>query len=144
MPIRKANAIWTGTMKEGTGRLNLGSGALKANYSFASRFENGEGTNPEELIGAAHAGCFSMALAHLLTEEGFKPNSVETNAEVTIDKQGDGFAIKKVVLKTEGDVPEIDDEKFMELAEGAKAGCPVSKALEAVDIELDAKLLSTA
>lgn len=144
MPIRKANAIWTGGLKEGSGKMRLGSGAFEGNYSFASRFENGKGTNPEELIGAAHAGCFSMAFANNLAKEGYNPKRIETNAEVTIDREGEGFAIKEVVLKTEGDVPGIDGDQFLKLAEDAKKGCPVSKALKGVDIKLEAKLLSVA
>jgi lipoyl-dependent peroxiredoxin len=123
--------------------MSLGSGAFKGNYSFASRFENGEGTNPEELIAAAHAGCFSMALAHGLAEAGYRPEKVETDAEVTIEKGEDGFKISTVKLTTEVTVPGIDSGKFMEHAEDAKKNCPVSKALAGVDISMDAKLTQT-
>jgi osmotically inducible protein OsmC len=140
MPTRKANALWTGTAKEGSGKVAVGSGALEAPYSFSSRFEEGPGTNPEELVGAAHAGCFSMALSLGLTEAGYPPKSIETQARVTIDKQGEGFSITGIELDTTAEVPEIDRALFMQHAETAKEGCPVSKALAGTEISLNATL----
>jgi len=121
--------------------MRLGGGAYEGAYSFSSRFEEGVGTNPEELIAAAHAGCFSMALSAILGEAGFQPRSVATTAKVTIDKVGDGFGITHIALATEADVPGIDEPTFVAKAQLAKEGCPVSKALAAVDITLDAKLV---
>ncbi len=144
MPVRNAKAEWKGNLKSGHGTMELGSGAFKGDYSAASRFENAEGTNPDELIGAAHAGCFSMALAGQIAKAGFDPKSIETKAEVTIEQEGEGFSIKKVLLKTEADIPGIDEDKFNELANKAKEGCPVSKALAGTQIELEAKLLASA
>jgi len=140
MPIRKANAVWEGDLMKGKGKVELGSGAFKGSYSFGSRFEEGTGTNPEELIGAAHAGCFSMALSAILGKAGFKPQSIKTEAKVHIDKVGDGFTITKIELSTVGDIPGIDNETFLKHANEAKAGCPVSRALTGVEIILDAKL----
>ena len=140
MPIRTADAKWNGGLKQGNGTIKLGSGAFEGAYSFTSRFEEGVGTNPEELIAAAHAGCFSMALSAILVEAGFEPKSVATKAKVAIEKSGDGFAITRIALQTEADVPGIDEAVFMEKAELAKKGCPVSKALASVEITLDAKL----
>lgn len=120
--------------------MKLESGSYEGAYSFATRFEDKAGSNPEELIGAAHAGCYSMAFSNELDKAGFTPNSVETHAEVTIDP-GAG-AITKIKLIAKGDVPDIDDAKFQEIAEAAKNGCPVSKALKAVNIELDATLVN--
>ncbi|MHB0912035.1 MAG: OsmC family protein [Armatimonadota bacterium] len=139
MPVRKSKAEWKGDLKSGTGTMSLASGAFTGPYSFASRFENGPGTNPEELIGAAHAGCFSMALAGILAAVGHTPESIRTEAQVRIDRMDDGFAITGVHLVTEASVPGIDEQDFAEYAETAKAGCPVSKAL-AVPITLVAKL----
>lgn len=141
MAVRKAEAVWEGGFK-GKGKMKLGSGAFEGAYSFASRFENGTGTNPEELIGAAHAGCFSMALSFMLEQAGFTPGRVQTSAKVHIDKAGDGFKITAIELETEADIPGIDEKKFMELADGAKKGCPVSQALSGTEITLKAKLLS--
>jgi osmotically inducible protein OsmC len=140
MPIRTANARWEGDLKSGKGRMALGTGAFEGQYSFTSRFEEGTGTNPEELIGAAHSGCFSMALSHELDQAGFKPKSVSTNARVHLDKTGDGFSITRIELETVADVPGIDEAKFQEIAEGAKKGCPVSRALAVEKIDLDASL----
>ncbi len=120
--------------------MKLGSGAYEGAYSFASRFEQGPGTNPEELIGAAHAGCFSMALSAGLEKAGFNPKRVKTKARVHLEKVGEGFQITKIQLQTEAYVPGIDPAKFREQAEAAKKGCPVSRALAGVQIELDAKL----
>lgn len=141
MPVRNADATWQGGLKTGKGNFKLGNGAIGAPYSFATRFENAPGTNPEELIGAAHASCFSMALSFMLETAGHAPTSVHTTAKVSIDRVGDGFKITKIQLVTEGKVPGIDAAKFQELAQKAKAGCPVSQALAATPIELDAKLV---
>lgn len=142
MAIRTANAVWHGTLREGKGRIAFGSGAFEGAYSFASRFEEGVGTNPEELIGAAHAGCFSMAFSAGLTKAGFQPKRVATTASVHLDKVGEGFKITTVDLKTEAEVPGIEQAMFMELAEGAKKNCPVSQALTGVTITLQAALVS--
>jgi osmotically inducible protein OsmC len=120
--------------------MKLGSGAYEGAFSFASRFENGIGTNPEELIGAAHAGCFSMALSFMLEQAGFPPERVHTTARVHIDKAGEGFRITSVELETEAKIPGIDEKKFLEQAEAAKKGCPVSQALAGTGITLKAKL----
>src|SRR5262245_32417115 len=141
MAIRTAKAQWDGNLQEGKGTMALGSGAFEGTYSFASRFEEGKGTNPEELLGAAHAGCFSMAFANALAKGGFTPKSVRTNAKVHLMKQEAGFAITLIELQTEAQVPGIDNAKFQEIADGAKKGCPVSKALAATEIKLDAKLV---
>ena len=141
MPVRKAEAEWKGNLNRGSGRMNLGSGAFEGSYSFVSRFKDEPGTNPEELIGAAHAGCFSMALSHMLAESGHIPDVVHTTAKVHIDKVGDGFKITTIELQTEGKVPGIDEKTFQEKAEAAKEGCPVSQALAGVDIRLQAKLV---
>lgn len=138
MPTKKAEAIWKGDLKSGTGTMKVESGSYEGEYSFATRFGDKAGTNPEELIGAAHAGCFSMAFSNELDKAGFTPNSVETHAEVTLD--GNDGAITTIKLITKGDVPKIDNDKFQEIAQAAKKGCPVSKALTGVDIELDASL----
>jgi len=141
MPIRKANAVWNGTLKEGTGKLSTESGALKnVTYNFVSRFEQGNETNPEELVGAAHSGCYSMFLAGALTTAGFKVNSIRTEDKVHIDKQEKGWTITKIEMFTEGDVEGIDEEKFKEYAENAKSGCPVSRALTGTSFVLNAKL----
>jgi osmotically inducible protein OsmC len=140
MAVRSAEAVWTSGLKDGKGTMKLGSGAYEGAYSFASRFEQGPGTNPEELIGAAHAGCFSMALSAGLEKAGHKPRSVKTKARVHLERVGEGFQITKIQLQTEADVPGIDAAKFREQAEAAKKGCPVSRALAGVQIELDAKL----
>ncbi len=140
MPIRSAEALWEGNLKKGKGKMKLGSGAFEGNYSFASRFEQGPGTNPEELIGAAHAGCFSMALAMTLEQAGYTPEHIHTIAKVHIDKAGEGFKITTIELDTEGSVPGIDENTFKEKAETAKKGCPVSVALSGTEIRLQAKL----
>jgi osmotically inducible protein OsmC len=144
MPIRKAEATWEGNLKKGKGNMKFGSGAFEGSYSFASRFEQGPGTNPEELIGAAHAGCFSMALSLVLEMAGYAPESIHTVARVHIDKVGEGFKITTIELETEGKVPGIDEKVFQEKAEDAKKGCPVSMALAGVQIKLQAKLLKPA
>jgi osmotically inducible protein OsmC len=140
MPVRKANAVWTGTIAAGKGFMKVASGHMEGEYSVPSRFEQGKGTNPEELIGAAHAGCFSMALSAALTKAGFKPNKIETTASVHIDKVGEGWKITKIELDTRGDVPGIDAQTFDKHAQAAKAGCPVSQALTGTTIVLNAKL----
>src|SRR5713101_10193686 len=140
MAIRTASAVWNGTLKEGRGRMKLGSGAFEGAYSFASRFESGTGTNPEELIGAAHAGCFSMALSAGLGRAGFTARRIRTEAKVHLEKVGDAFRITRIDLATEADVPKIDAKTFAEQAEAAKKGCPVSAALAGVQISLSARL----
>jgi osmotically inducible protein OsmC len=140
MAIRMAKAEWKGNLMEGTGTMALGGGAYSGPYSFKSRFEEGAGTNPEELIAAAHAGCFSMALSGQLSKAGFSPKRIATTAKVQLLKQEAGFAITLIELENESEVPGIDNAKFQELAGNAKAGCPVSKALAAVEIRLTAKL----
>ena len=140
MATRKANATWEGGLKNGNGNVKTESGAVSTGYSFNSRFEDDKGTNPEELLGAAHAGCYSMALSAGLEQDGYKPKSVHTVASVKIEKDGDGFTITNITLETEADIPEIDEAKFKEHAEGAKKNCPLSKALSAVKIDLVARL----
>src|SRR2546430_1841566 len=144
MAKRTANAVWEGTLREGKGRVKLGSGAFEGQYSFASRFEEGAGTNPEELIGAAHAGCFSMALAAGLTKAGHNPTRISTQASVSLEKVGEGFKITTIELNTEGEVPGIDETTFLEQAETAKKNCPVSQALAGTDIKLNATLVKSA
>lgn len=141
MPVRTAEAEWKGGLQQGQGTMKLGSGAFEGAYSFTSRFEEGTGTNPEELIAAAHAGCFSMALSATLGAEGFPPKSIKTTAKVTIEKVGDGFAITKSALSTVADVPGIDEATFLENANTAKADCPVSTVLAGAEITLEAKLV---
>ncbi len=140
MAVRTAEAEWNGNLREGTGRVKLGSGAFEGSYSFPSRFESGQGTNPEELIGAAHAGCFSMALAAGLTRAGHAPTRIHTTARVHLDKVGEGFGITAIELETEGEVPGIDADTFRQQAEAAKENCPVSKALAGTRIDLKAEL----
>jgi osmotically inducible protein OsmC len=142
MPARKSDARWEGSLKEGKGTMRLGSGAFEGPYSFPSRFEDGTGTNPEELLGAAHAGCFSMALSGQLSKNETPPESVETTATVHLEPKDGGFAITKIELKTVAVVPGLDDATFQELANNAKTGCPVSKALTGTEITLDATLQS--
>ena len=141
MPTRNAQATWTGNLKEGNGNIKLASGAFEGKYSFGTRFEATPGTNPEELIAAAHSACYSMALAAGLGKNGFNPQSVHTTAAVTLDKVGEGFKITKIKLVSEAKVPNIDNAKFQEIAAATKTGCPVSQALSATPIELEAKLV---
>ena len=137
---RTARAAWQGTGKEGTGTLSTQSGVLKeARYGFQTRFADGPGTNPEELIAAAHAGCFTMALAFQLSGAGHTPESLNTEARVSMEQEGSGWSIKAVALSLRANVPGCDPEEFQRLAEAAKANCPVSRVLKA-DITLDAKL----
>ena len=141
MPARHSTAKWTGGLKDGSGTMKLGGGAWEGSYSFPSRFEDGTGTNPEELLGASHAGCFSMAFGHGLAQAGFTPRRIQTHAKVHLGKVEGGFAITRIDLESEADVPGIDEATFQEQAEAAKKGCPVSKALSGVDIRLQARLL---
>jgi len=141
MATRTADAVWEGNLREGKGRVKLGSGAYEGAYSFRSRFEDGSGTNPEELIGAAHAGCFSMALSAGLTKAGFTAKRIHTTAKVHLEPVGDGFRITRIQLDTEAEVPKLDKKAFIEYAEGAKKNCPVSVALAGVDISLSARLI---
>jgi lipoyl-dependent peroxiredoxin len=142
MPERSATARWEGGLQQGKGVMRFGGGAFEGQYSFSSRFEEGTGTNPEELIGAAHAGCFSMALSGGLERAGHTPNSIETTARVHLERGESGFRISRIELSTTADVPGIDAAAFDEQAEAAKANCPVSQALAGVDIALDARLAS--
>jgi lipoyl-dependent peroxiredoxin len=144
MPTRTAEAEWKGNLTEGQGHMKLGTGAYDGAFSFKSRMENGPGTNPEELIGAAHAGCFSMAFSHQLASAGYTPRRVHTNAAVHFDKVEGGFAITRIDLSTEAEVSGIDQAKFQQLAEDAKKGCPVSKALAGTQINLQARLVAAA
>jgi len=137
MPVRKADAIWIGTLKEGSGVMKLGSGAYDGPFSYLSRFEDGAGTNPEELIGAAHAGCFSMFLSALLSKDGFTPTRIDTTAKVYLEA---GPTIAKIELNSTAEVPGLDADKLQEYAAAAKANCPISKALASVEILLNAKL----
>ncbi len=140
MSVRKAHAVWQGTGKDGTGQLTSESGVLSSTaYSFKTRFENEKGTNPEELIAAAHAGCFTMALAFQLQGAGFTPTELTTEAAVTLEKDGPGFKISKSALTLRAQVPDIEQAKFDELAKAAKEGCPVSKLFNA-EITLNATL----
>jgi len=139
---RSASAVWHGTLKEGKGTISSQSGALKdMQYSFAARFAEGVGTNPEELIAAAHAGCYTMALSAQLTNAGLTPTTIETSARVTLDLHGEAPTITKIHLTNKSTVPGIDKAKFDELANTAKAGCPVSRVLKAAEITLDATLV---
>ncbi|HMJ61593.1 MAG TPA: OsmC family protein [Bryobacteraceae bacterium] len=142
MPTRKAEAEWQGNLAEGNGRLKVGSGAFDVPYSFNSRFEEGQSaTNPEELIGAAHAGCFTMALTAQLSRARITPTRIHTEARVKLEKIGEGFSITAIELETEADIPGIDDPTFQKYALDAKQNCPVSKALAGINIRLNAKLL---
>lgn len=139
---RKAEASWAGDLKSGRGNIRLGSGAFEGPYSFVSRFESGGGTNPEELLGAAHAGCFSMALSLALTLAGHVPTSVTTTATVHLSKVGAGFGITGIDLVTRGVVPGVSAADFQRLAEETKVNCIISKALAAVPMKLDAQLVT--
>jgi osmotically inducible protein OsmC len=140
MAIRTGSAEWKGNLPKGSGTLETETGAVKGNYSFASRFEEGAGTNPEELIAVAHAGCFSMAFANGLAKAGHEPESIKTTAKAYLEKGPDGFGISRIELECVGRVPGLDDASFQEHALAAKVGCPVSKALSATPIELTATL----
>jgi len=142
MPTRKASAVWEGGLQGGKGTFSGESGAIGGNYSFGSRFQNAAGSNPEELLAAAHAACFSMALGAQLEKNGTPPARVETNAACTVEKVGDGFKITTMKLTTRASVPNVDPSKFQELAAAAKDGCPVSQALKGnLKVELDAALV---
>ena len=140
MPTRTADAEWTGDLPTGSGHMRLGSGAFDGPYDFRSRMQDGGGTNPEELIGAAHAGCFSMAFAAQLGAEGFKPERIATSAKVHFNKAEAGWSIEQIELSTQASVPGVSEADFQRIAESAKANCPVSKALAGVEITLQAKL----
>lgn len=141
MPIHTASARWEGNLLEGSGTVKTGKGGLQGNYSFKSRFEEGEGTNPEELIGAAHAGCFSMAFSKALADAGFTGTAVETTAKVHLDKSDAGFSVTRIDLITNGTVPGADDATFQKIAEDAKANCPISRLLSpGAEITLQATL----
>jgi lipoyl-dependent peroxiredoxin len=140
MPVRNAEAEWQGALQDGKGTMRLGGGAFEGPYSWGSRFEDAPGTNPEELIGAAHAGCFSMALSGVLGEAGHTPERISTSARVHLDKANGGFAIDKIELAVRGKVEGLSDEDFTRSAEEAKANCPVSQALGGVEITVEAEL----
>lgn len=140
MAVRKANAVWEGTLKEGAGTMKFAD--YEGPYTFASRFEEGKGTNPEELVGAAHAGCYSMFLSAQLTAAGYPPNSVQTTATVHLGRDDIGPKITLIELDVTADVPGVDEETFNELAEKSKAGCPISRALAATEIALNTTLTS--
>jgi lipoyl-dependent peroxiredoxin len=138
MAVRNASAIWNGTLKEGKGYMKLGSGAFEGEFTFASRFEEGPGTNPEELLGAAHAGCFSMFLSALLTDAGYPPTQIRTSARVHL---GEGPRITLIELDTEAEVPNIDEKTFLENVENSKQNCPVSMALTGPTVRVTARLV---
>ena len=140
MPIRTGSAVWQGNLKEGKGNVRTESGVLDSQYSFSSRFEEGVGTNPEELVAAAHAGCFSMALSAGLEAAGFTAEKITTEDKVHFQKVDDGFAITKIELITEAIVPGVEEDAFQEIAAEAKRTCPISKALAANEIVLNATL----
>ena len=143
MPIRTASARWQGNLTDGSGTMRTGKGGLTANYSFKSRFEEGEGSNPEELIGAAHAGCFSMALSKQLADAGATDTSVETTAKVHFDKTDAGMTVTRIDLETVGQVPGMDEAQFSKLAETAKENCPISRLLSpGAQITVTARLAS--
>jgi osmotically inducible protein OsmC len=141
MATRNGSATWNGNLQDGSGRLSVGDGVFEGDYSFSSRFEEGEGTNPEELIAAAHAACFSMALSNIMAGEGHEPKSVSTTAKVHLRNVDGAPTIATIELETEGDVPGLDEDGFRDFAEKAKADCPVSRALGGVgEIEVNARL----
>ena len=140
MPTRSADATWTGNLPDGSGTMRLESGAYEGDYSFRSRFEDGEGSNPEELIAAAHAGCYSMALSNVLAEAGHEPESVNTTADGTLRMVEEDPTITEIHLATEASVPGLDADTFQEHAAAVKEDCPVSKALAGTEITLDASL----
>lgn len=141
MPVRKAEAVWRGDLRSGRGTMKFGGGAFEGQFSFSSRFEEGAGTNPEELIGAAHAGCFSMAFSNELAKAGFTPDRVQTVANVHFGVVDGSAKIIRIDLECEAEVPGISEQQFQQIAAGAKTGCPVSKALAATEINLNAKLV---
>jgi osmotically inducible protein OsmC len=141
MTIRKADAAWSGSLREGSGELALESGAFRGPYTFKARFEQGKETNPEELLGAAHAGCFTMALTALLAREQLAPTRIDTSAAVHLEQRAGGFTIPRIELTTRASIPGITPERFATIAADAKVNCPVSKALAGVEITLDAALV---
>jgi osmotically inducible protein OsmC len=142
MSVRQSEAEWSGDLKSGKGQIQIGNTGFNVPFSYMSRMEEGSGTNPEELIAAAHAGCFSMALSAMLSAQGHVPKKVQTTSKVTFEKVGDGFGITRIALETQATVPGLANDKFQKIANEAKSGCPVSKALAAVkEITLTAKLL---
>jgi osmotically inducible protein OsmC len=141
MVTRIGSAVWEGSIRSGSGKMKLGDGALNFPYSFSSRFENGQGTNPEELIGAAEAGCFSMALSLGLEKAGFPPKNISTSAKVKLEQTGGAFRITTIDLETEADVPGISEVQFQETAEQMKKNCPISVALSGTQISLKARLV---
>ena len=138
MSIRNASAVWNGTLKEGKGSMKLGSGAFEGAFTFASRFEEGTGTNPEELVGAAQAGCFSMFLASLLTKAGYPPDEIRTSARVHL---GEGPRITLIELETEAQVPNLDEETFQENVTSAKDDCPIALAVSGPELRVTARLV---
>jgi len=140
MPKRAAEAEWKGDLPKGEGKMAFGSGAFEGAYSFSSRFEEGEGTNPEELIAAAHAGCFSMFLANVLSQADHEPTSVRSTVQISLDKDDGGFSITRSDISTEVSVEGVDDEQLQKHAQEAKEGCPVSRALGAIEIGMEARL----
>jgi lipoyl-dependent peroxiredoxin len=144
MPVRTSYAEWDGNLQQGKGTVKLGSGGFEGSYSFGSRFQESPGTNPEELLGAAHAACYSMALAAEISKAGFISRQIKTAARVTIQQVGQGPKITYIDLQTEVDAPELDEQKFQQLAEETKKNCPVSQALSCVPITLEARLMHRA
>jgi osmotically inducible protein OsmC len=142
MAVRTAQAVWEGTLREGNGKMSFGSGAYEGAYTWSSRFEEASGTNPEELLGAAHAGCFSLSFSGRLTRAEFPPTRIKTTAKVYLEKVEEAFSITHIELETEAQVPGIDEKTFQELAVAAKDNCPVSRALTGVKISVSAKLVS--
>ncbi len=142
MTTRTSSAKWNGDLKSGTGQVTVGDDVFTGSYSFVSRFEEGDGTNPEELIAAAHAACFSMAFSGQLATAGHEPTSIRTEATVHLEKVDDKPTVTRIVLHTVAEVPGIDEATFQEKAETAKAGCPISRLLAAAEIELQAELKS--
>ncbi|MEX2540062.1 MAG: OsmC family protein [Actinomycetota bacterium] len=140
MPVRSADAVWEGDVPSGKGTMRFGGGAFEGQYSFSSRFEEGTGTNPEELIAAAHAGCFSMFISGVLAKAGHTPTKVETTAKVRLEKVDDAWTVTRSDLVCEAAVPDIEDGAFQEAAEAAKKGCPISRLLN-TEISLEAKLV---
>ena len=142
MPTRRAQAAWHGNFGDGEGKMRLGSGAFEGAYSYRTRMEDSDpGTNPEELLAAAHAGCFSMSLARRLSADGYPPERIHTEARVRFGRSGEGYAISRIDLRTEAEVPGVGEQLFMEKAEAAKRDCAVSKALAATEIGLEATLV---
>lgn len=142
MPVRKAEAVWEGDLPNGSGTMKMASGAYEGPYSFSSRFQEGSGTNPEELLAAAHAGCFSMAFSKGLTDAGHIPNRVHTTARVHLEKGESGFSVTRIELATEASVPGMEEGVFQKTAEAAKNNCPVSRLFKGAEISVNAKLVN--